>query len=328
MSFRVAPKHIPLLATAAVLGALYAAGCLRYPNFGSLRVLVSLLGDNSFLGIAALGATFVVLAGGIDLSVGAVVAFTSIFIAKLIGAYGVHPLLAIPLALAAGGALGAAMGAIIHFYRQPPFLVTLAGMFFARGMAFVIHPQSLGIKHEFYTRTVTQTLALPLTPRIHLPFTAICFLVLLLAAMLLAHGTRFGRAVYAVGGDERSARLMGVPTGRTKILTYTLAGLFSALAGVAYTFYMQSGNPAACVGFELDAIAAVVIGGTLLTGGVGFLFGTALGVLILGLIQTLINFQGDLNSWWTRIVVGALLLLFILLQNLVTALTRRTNANH
>ena len=117
---------------------------------------------------------------------------------------------------------------------------------------------------------------------------------------------------------------MGVPVGRTKILVYTLSGFCSALAGVVYSIYTQSGDPASCVGFELDAIAAVVIGGTLLTGGVGFVGGTAFGVLILGLIQSLINFQGDLNSWWTRIAVGVLLLLFIGLQNLVTAVSSRS----
>jgi ribose/xylose/arabinose/galactoside ABC-type transport system permease subunit len=116
---------------------------------------------------------------------------------------------------------------------------------------------------------------------------------------------------------------MGVPVARTKVLVYTLAGFCSALAGVVYTFYTQSGDPLSCVGFELDAIASAVIGGTLLSGGVGFVAGTAIGVLILGLIQTLINFQGDLNSWWTRIVVGLLVLLFIGLQNIVTAFSSR-----
>jgi simple sugar transport system permease protein len=112
---------------------------------------------------------------------------------------------------------------------------------------------------------------------------------------------------------------MGLPVARTKILTYTVSGFCSALAGVVYTFYTQSGDPAACVGLELDAIAAVVIGGTLLAGGVGFMAGTAMGVLILGLIQTLVTFQGNLNTWWTRIVVGLLLLAFILLQNIISS---------
>ena len=156
-----------------------------------------------------------------------------------------------------------------------------------------------------------------------MPFTATCFLVIFIAALFVAHYTPFGRYIYALGGDEQSATLMGLPVGRTKIFTYTVSGFCSALSGVVYTFYTQSGDPASCVGLELDAIAAVVIGGTLLSGGVGFMAGTAMGVLILGLIQTLITFQGNLNTWWTRIVVGMLVLVFILLQNVITSASRK-----
>ncbi len=191
-------------------------------------------------------------------------------------------------------------------------------------MGFVVFPKSLGIKDEFYQHTINEQLAIRLTDAVTVPFTATSFLIALLLGIFIAHCTRFGRAVYAIGDDEPSATLMGVPIGRTKILVYALSGFCSALAGVVYTFYTQSGNPASCVGFELDAIAAVVIGGTLLRGGVGFVGGTAVGVLILGLIQSLINFKGDLNSWWTRIVVGLLVLLFIGLQNVVTAVSSRS----
>lgn len=321
MTNRIAPKHIPLLATAFVLVALYLLGCVSYRNFASLRVLVNLLGDNAFLGVAAIGATFVILSGGIDLSVGAVVAFTSILIAVLVERAGVPPLLAMGFALILGASFGAIMGALIQFFALPPFLVTLAGMFFARGMAFVVAPQSLGLKHPFYTETV-QGLAIPLAPRVSLPLVALGCIVLFVIAHLVAHHTRFGRAVYAVGDDEGSASLMGLPVARTKILVYTLSGFCSAMAGVFYALYTQSGDPSATVGFELDAIAAVVIGGTLLSGGVGSLRGTAMGVLILGLIQTLITFQGNLNTWWTRIAVGLLVLAFILLQKVILRFSR------
>lgn len=326
MRLRIAGKYIPLIATASVLLALYGAGCVSYRNFSSLKVLVDLLGDNAFLGVAAVGATFVILSGGIDLSVGAVVAFTSILVATLIGKYNVPPLAAIGISLVLGAVFGAGMGGVIHFFKLPPFLVTLAGMFFARGMGFVIHPQSLGIKHPFFVQTITQDLALPLTERASLPFTAVCFIVVFIAAIGLAQWTRFGRNVYAIGGDEPSATLMGLPIGRTKILIYTFAGLCSALAGVVFTFYTQSGNPASCVGLELDAIASVVIGGTLLSGGVGFVGGTGMGVLILGIIQTLISFQGNLNTWWTKIAVGALVLVFIVLQNIIASASGRAGA--
>lgn len=318
---RLSAKYIPLLATALVMLILYLVGCVSFPNFFSLRVAVDLFGDNAFLAVAAMGATFVILSGGIDLSVGSVVAFTSTFIAVAVQ-HGVNPMVAIGLSLVLGAILGMGMGWLIHWFELPPFLVTLAGMFFVRGMGFVVNPQSLAISHPFFLETVGN-LSIPVGNGVSIPFTADCFVIVLLLAMFVAHYTRFGRYIYALGGDENSARLMGLPVSRTKVLTYTLSGFCSALAGVVYTMYTQSGNPASCVGLELDAIASVVIGGTLLSGGVGFMAGTAMGVLILGLIQTLITFQGNLNTWWTKIVVGLLVLIFILLQNMVSAFTGR-----
>jgi len=322
MKLRLPAKYIPLFATALVLIGLYLLGCVSFSNFGSLRVLVNLIGDNAFLGVAAVGATFVILSGGIDLSVGAVVAFTSILIASLLDR-GTDPFLAITFSLLVGATFGATMGVIIQTFQLPAFLITLAGMFFARGMGFLIHPQSLAITHPFFLQTISERLSLSLNEKISLPFTATCFAIVLLGALFTAHYTRFGRYIYALGGDEQSATLMGLPVSRTKVLTYTLSGFCSALAGVVYTFYTQSGDPASCVGLELDAIASVVIGGTLLSGGVGFMAGTAMGVLILGLIQTLITFKGDLNTWWTRIVVGLLVLTFILLQNFISVISSR-----
>ena len=322
MKMRFSARFIPLLATAIVLASLYILGCVSFDHFGSLRVLVNLFGDNAFLGIAAIGATFVILSGGIDLSVGSVIAFTSILIASLV-AHGFSPFAAITLALFIGALFGAFMGVLICAFELPPFLVTLAGMFLARGLGFIVYPQSLGITHPFFLEKVTEGLSIPLNDRVSIPFTATCYVGVFLLALIVAHYTRFGRTIYAIGGDEHSAGLMGLPVKRTKILTYTLAGFCSALAGVVYTFYTQSGDPASCVGLELDAIAAVVIGGTLLSGGVGFMAGTAMGVLILGLIQTVITFKGDLNTWWTRIVVGFLVLVFILLQNAVSSLSKR-----
>ncbi len=326
MKLPVSSRYIPLLATAVVLVALYATGCISFDRFGTLRVAVNLFGDNAFLGVAAVGATFVILSGGIDLSVGAVVAFTSILIASLVERHGMNPFTAIALALAVGALFGAGMGCLIQWFELPPFLVTLAGMFLARGVGFMVEPQSLGIKHTFFLETISDRLAIHLNERVSFPFTATCFVAVFLLALFAAHYTKFGRYIYALGGDEQSARLMGLPVARTKISIYAVSGFCSALAGVVYTFYTQSGDPASCVGLELDAIAAVVIGGTLLSGGMGFVAGTAMGVLILGLIQTLITFKGDLNSWWTRIVVGILVFVFILLQNLISSASRRLSA--
>jgi simple sugar transport system permease protein len=319
---KISAKYIPLMATALVLFSLYLVGCLSFTGFNSLRVVVDLFGDNAYLGIAAIGATFVILSGGIDLSVGSVIAFTSILIASLVG-HGFSPFVAILIALLAGAVFGAFMGFLISTFQMPPFLITLAGMFLARGLGFMINPESLAITHPFFVEKVTNGFSIPINDRVSIPFTATCYIVVLVIAIIAAQYSRFGRTIYAMGGDEHSAGLMGLPVKRTKILIYTLAGFCSALAGVVSTFYKQSGDPASFVGSELDAIAAVVIGGTLLTGGVGFVAGTAMGVLILGLIQDLINFKGDINSWWTPIIVGFLIFVFILLQNGVVLISKR-----
>jgi simple sugar transport system permease protein len=133
------------------------------------------------------------------------------------------------------------------------------------------------------------------------------------------HRTRFGRTVYALGGSESSALLMGLPVARTKVLVYVVSGFCSGLSGLLFSFYTLSGYSLTAIGTELDAIAAVVIGGTLLTGGFGFVWGSVLGVLVLGTIQTIITFEGTLSSWWTKIFIGGLLLVFIILQRLLTA---------
>jgi simple sugar transport system permease protein len=324
---RPSPQHIPFAASLAVLAALYLAGCLAFPRFGSLRVLINLFGDNAFLGVAAIGTTFVILSGGIDLSVGSVVAFTGILIAQLL-VHGLPPLAAIALALLFGASFGALMGALIHLFELPSFLVTLGGMFLARGLGFAVNPESLPIDHPFYSHFISETLSIRVSARLFIPFTAVCLVAAVAGGSVLGRWTRFGRNVYALGSNEASARLMGVPIGSTKILVYALAGLLSAAGGCVATFYMQSGNPASFVGLELDAIAAAVIGGTVLTGGSGSVAGTLVGVLILGLIQTLISFQGDLNSWWTRIIVGALLFVFIVLQQAVARTAARRPAGH
>jgi galactofuranose transport system permease protein len=310
-------RHWSLAATALVFAGVYGFAAWKYKadGFFTLRVFVNLLGDNSFLGIAAIGMTFVILSGGIDLSVGAVLAFTTIFIATLAGKHGVHPAAAISLSLGLGTLFGGGMGWLIHRYELPAFLVTLGGMFFARGMAFVVSQESVEIAHPFYV--AVQEFGIPLTGRAALPSTALVFLIVFAAGVFMAHHTRFGRNVYAIGGSESSARLMGLPVANTKVMVYALSGFSSALAGVVSTFYTGSGNPTAGVALELDAIACAVIGGTLLSGGVGTLGGTLLGVLIFGTIKTTLDFA-SLSSWWLRIAIGAQLAIFILFQRFLS----------
>lgn len=312
MKLRVSRRYLPLLVTASLLLLLFLAGALRFEGFGSLRVVTNLLTDNAFLGIAAIGMTLVILSGGIDLSVGAVLAFSGVLCALLIERLGWHPLQAIPVVVLSGALLGLVMGILIHAYRMQPFIVTLAGMFFARGLATVLSQQSLAIEHEFYDAVNAFGIVLP--GGAFVGSAAVALTVVFFAAVVLLHWTRTGTFIYALGGSAASAGLMGVPVGRVRVLVYVLSAALAALAGVVYSFYTASGYALAGVGLELDAIAAVVIGGALLSGGKGYVTGTLLGVMIMGLIQTWISFDGSLNSWWTRIAIGILVLLFVCLQ--------------
>lgn len=306
-------RNLPVLVTGAVLLALYATGGLLYDGFFSGRVVANLFADNAFLGICALGMTLVIFTGGIDLSVGSVIGFTSIITATLIS-QGWAPAAAWSVAVLAGTLLGFIMGALIERCELPPFLVTLAGMFFARGLGFAISTESVPIEHPLY-RSLSD-IYLPLG-FMNLPFGGLLFIIATIVIYIVAHHTRFGRNLLAIGSNENSARLMGLPVGATKIAAYALNGALAATAGVVATLYTGSGNPATGIGLELDAIAVVVIGGTLLSGGRGHIFGTLLGVLIFSVIQAGILFDGRLNSSWMRIVVGSLLLGFILLQRLL-----------
>lgn len=308
-------RHLPVLATLLVLVLLYGFGMVEYRNFASTLVLGNLLTDNAFVIIAAIGMTFVILSGGIDLSVGSMIAFVGVLTGVLVSEAGWHPLAAIALALAIGTAIGAAMGFLIEACDIQPFIVTLAGMFFLRGMAFVISLESVPISHPFVDAFTD--ISIPLPGRGSLSSSALVMLATLGLAILVLHFTRFGTNVYAIGGDRNSAALLGVPIRRTLVRIYALSGFCSALAGAVYALYTASGYPLAAIGVELDAIAAVVIGGTLLTGGVGLVLGTLFGGLIQGVIQTLIAFDGSLNSWWTKIVIGVLLFLFIVLQRVI-----------
>ncbi|WP_409010965.1 galactofuranose ABC transporter, permease protein YjfF [Aeromonas salmonicida] len=308
-------RNLPLMVTIMVFLVGYLVCLASFPAFLSTRIICNILTDNAFLGIVAVGMTFVILSGGIDLSVGAVIAFTGVLLAKLIGDLGVSPYLAIPLVMMLGASFGALMGWLIDTLKIPAFIITLAGMFFLRGASFLISEQSLPIDHP--TFTYLSSLSWKMTGGGRLSLLALIMLAVVLLGMLLANRTRFGNNVYAIGGNATSAALMGISVRQTTIRIYLLSTTLATLAGIVFALYTSAGYPLAAVGVELDAIAAVVIGGTLLSGGVGTVFGSLFGVLIQGLIQTYINFDGTLSSWWTKIIIGLLLFCFIALQRML-----------
>ncbi|MGG6193318.1 galactofuranose ABC transporter, permease protein YjfF [Pantoea allii] len=318
-------RHLPLMITLLVFVMGYLFCLSQFPGFASTRVICNILTDNAFLGIIAVGMTFVILSGGIDLSVGAVIAFSGVFLAKVIGDYHLNPVLAFALILSMGAMFGAMMGWLIDALKIPAFIITLAGMFFLRGCSYLVSENSIPIDHPLYATLSSMAWKVPGGGRLSL--LALIMLVVVAGGIILAHRTRFGNQVYAIGGSLTSAQLMGVSTRATTIKIYMLSTTLATLAGIVFSIYTSAGYALAGLGVELDAIASVVIGGTLLSGGVGTVLGTLFGVLIQGLIQTWIYFDGTLSSWWTKIAIGILLFAFIALQRLLTVIwDRQRNA--
>lgn len=285
-----------------------------YNGFFSLQVFLNLFIDNAYLIIVATGMAFVIITGGIDLSVASVVALVSMMSATLLN-QGMNAYLVMAISLLIGITFGAGQGYLINKFGLHPWIVTLAGMFLGRGIAYLIGTESIVISDAIYTQISSYKIRL--SGDSFISISVVIALLFVLTAIFVGRYSGFGRAVYALGGSERSAVLMGLPVAGTTIAVYTLSGFCSALGGIVFTFYMLSGNSLHLMGMEMDAIAACVIGGILLTGGFGYLVGPMLGVLCTGMIQTMIIFQGTLSSWWTKIAVGFLLFLFMALQRLI-----------
>lgn len=321
-------RFLPLSATVLLFFAAYAVGAMVYTPMRDPQVFLNLFRNTPFLLISAVGMTFVILSGGIDLSVSGMVALTTVASAALLRA-GLNAWLVMLLMLVMGMTMGAIMGSLITYLKVQPFIVTLAGMWVARGLCFFISDDRININNRTYTilartKLLIPGLADPVTQQG--PFVSILVVVavmVLVVAMYVLHYTRFGRTVYAMGGgggaNEQSARLMGLPVDRTKVIVYTLNGFCSALAGITMSMMVMSGHGLYANGFELTVIAVVVMGGTMLTGGEGYVFGTLFGVLVYAIIQALIQFNGKLSSWWTNIVVGLLMLMFIGIQSFLAA---------
>ncbi|GAA0266380.1 ABC transporter permease [Cryptosporangium japonicum] len=270
--------------------------------------------DSSYLVLIAVGMTFVVISGGIDLSVGSVFALAGVLAA--VGAqWGSLPAVALPLLVC--GLIGLLNGVLIGRARIAPFIVTLATLLFARGLAFAASQE--GNKVYLIPGDLTLTrIGQARTLGVSTP--VLVAVGVFAVALVVLNRTRFGQAVYAIGGSPESAELMGLPVARVRVSVYVLSALLAAVAGILVAAQTSSGLPTIGEGRELEAIAAVVIGGTLLSGGIGTLTGTLAGALLLKVIQNLINQVGTLSSYYQQVVSGVFLLLVVLIQ---TGLSRR-----
>ena len=320
-------RYMPVAGSVLTLVLMLVIGEMRYggsSGFITPRLMSNLLVDNSYLLVLAIGMTFVIITGGIDLSVGAVVALTGLVIATLLPT-GMPLGLVLVVAVLIGAAMGLLIGVMVQFFDIQPFIASLGVMFLARGLANVVSVNSIGITDERFAALAAWNIAFGEKQgqfRINAPM--LVALVLLLVGFYLLHYTRFGRTVYGVGvGDGGNAiNLMGLRSGRTVLWVYVISGTCAGIAGILFALYTKSGYNLTGIGMELDAIAAVVIGGTILTGGGGYILGTAVGVMVYGLIQVLISREGLGEAWWTKIFIGAVLLVFVVVQRFLTA--RRT----
>lgn len=310
---------IPTLAALAIFLTMILYGELAYGRILQYSTMSNLLINNSHLVILAVGMTFVILTGGIDLSVGAVVAFSSVTGVMLANA-GWNPYLVIILMVLSGTVFGLISAVLIRYFDVQPFIATLAMMFFARGLASILSTKPERLDNDSPIRLLGRQIKLVDGPKVNdlvvTPGVVIAAVIVMVAVFLL-HRTLFGRTVYAIGGKEQSAILMGLPVQRTKVLVYLVSGTLSGVAAVVYTSRLGIAQNITGVGWELDAIAAVVIGGTLLTGGSGFVLGSVVGALVIGLMNVLITRDGGVPPEMTTIITGGILLVFVLLQRAV-----------
>ncbi|MCI6631332.1 MAG: sugar ABC transporter permease YjfF [Lachnospiraceae bacterium] len=325
---KISSNNILLLITVALFVVMYGAGCIVYASkgFTHLQTFLNVLINNAGLICVAAGTTCVMLTGGIDISVGSLVAMDCMILAVGIEQKGMSSITLMILILAIGLVFGLAQGYLIAYLQIQPFIATMAGMFFARGMTAVICTEQVSIVSDaFFVGISNAKINIPFGIGAYMnkkgilqipyvrPTVIVALLVVVLIYLMLKY-TKFGRSIYAVGGNQMSATLMGLNVAKTKMLTYVLASFLCSIGGICYCLNTMCGTTTQAGGYEMDAISSAVIGGTLLTGGVGNVVGTLFGVLINGTISALVKSNGKLNSSWPNIITAVLLCFFIVLQ--------------
>lgn len=319
--------NILLIITIALFLVMYLGGCWVYADKGFLKfqTFLDILINNASIICVTCGMTCVMLTGGIDISVGSVIALDCMIVAVGIENYGLSSPVLMVVILAVGLLLGFIMGFCVSYLEIQPFIVTMAGMFFARGLTAVLSTQQISIKEDFFVKLSNLKIEIPFgigsyvnskgivqTPYIRI--TVVVALVVVAITFFILGYTKFGGSIYAVGGNQQSATLMGLDVKKTKLKTYMLSTFFTSIGGICFCLNTMSGTTTQATGLEMSAISSAVIGGTLLTGGVGNVIGSLFGVLINGTISSLVKFNGKLISSWANIVTAILLCFFIVLQ--------------
>ncbi len=318
--------------TIGIFAVMYAAAMI-FMGGGFLRTqqFFDLLNDNAALIIISCSLTIVMIGGGINISVGGVIGLTVMACALFLNNSGIQNgplgiLLTLLLALGIGLAFGVLQGFLISYLEIQPFIVTLAGMFLSRGLTTMLSVNPVKVTHEGFLALVKNRLAIPwlgytakngnLIPA-KLEIGAVVALLIVVLVYFMLRNAKLGRHIYALGGNQQSALMLGINVKRTRFISYVISGLLSGLAGFVFLMHKPAGNASVAMRSEMDAIAASIIGGTLLTGGVGNVIGTFFGTMILATIQKIIALSPLNESWWQEMANGAMLGLFILLQSVV-----------
>ena len=288
---------------------LLAAATVRYDGFLTIRNISNILVQSSINGIISVGMMLVIVLGGIDLSVGAVAALAAVTSAQLINSSSL--LVAVLLPILIGMTVGFISGILI-VKLDNAFIATLSTQFFARGLTHVLS-ESKNVTVDKTNEAFTFIGSGKIFGVV--PVQVIIFLVVILVMGFILTYTSYGRCIYAIGGNKEAAKMMGARVDKNTVIAYIISGGLAALAGIILCARLGSGQPTSGIGYETDAIAAVVMGGTLLTGGWGTMRGTFMGIITLSVINNILNLEGNLSSWWQDVILGTLVLIIIIAQS-------------
>lgn len=327
--------NLLLTITIVVFFAMYiGAIVLLGEGFEKPQTFLNILNSNAALIIVACGMSLVMITGGIDISVGGVVALVSMSCAVYLDYHDGNVFGAVMIALAIGLAFGIVQGFLVAYLDIQPFIVSLAGMFFARGMTTIVNTNPFNVANEAFVALKDTRIVIPglgsvnrlgnyIDAKIEVGVVVALLVVAVMFVML--RWTKLGRAFYAVGGNKQSALMLGINVKRTKFLAHLICSLLAGVGGFVYFMHVGSGSASHASGMEMNAIASAIIGGTMLTGGVGNIIGTLFGVLSLSTIQNIVSSAGLDQAWWTGITIAAMLCLFLVIQSVVIARKKKTN---
>lgn len=332
---KISSNTFLLMITIGLFAAMYIAGMIVFAGkgFAKPQMFLNLFISNAGLLVIGCGLTLVMIAGGIDISVGSVTALVCMSSAFAMENKGMSAYTALIISLGIGILFGVVQGYLISYLEIQPFIITLAGMFFGRGMTAIVSTDMISIKNELFLKWANYKIYMPFgytnkkgvyQAAYIYPTVIIALIIVVVIAVMLKY-SKFGRKLYAIGGNQQSALMMGLNVKKTKMQAYVLDGFLAGLGGFLFCLNSCAGFVEQAKGMEMDAISAAVIGGTLLSGGVGTVVGTLFGVLIKGTISSLITTQGTLSSWWVRITLSALLCFFIVLQSVIAGMKKRLN---